>query len=79
MEYKITLDKKLLDNLKKINDDFLTLVNNYNYLFLYHIDNYDEEKMAIYEYSIECYLQEIKRINTKIKKNKGGKDNENNK
>ena len=33
MEYKITLDKKLLDNLKKINDDFLTLVNNYNYLF----------------------------------------------
>lgn len=79
MEYKITLDKKLLDNLKKINDDFLTLVNNYNYLFLYHIDNYDEEKMAIYEYSIKCYLQEIKRINTKIKKNKGGKDNENNK
>ena len=71
--------EKLIDNLKKINDDFLTLVNNYNYLFLYHIDNYDEEKMAIYEYSIECYLQEIKRINTKIKKNKGGKDNENNK
>lgn len=35
--------------------------------------------MAIYEYSIKCYLQEIKRINTKIKKNKGGKDNENNK
>ena len=71
--------EKLIDNLKKINDDFLTLVNNYNYLFLYNIDNYDEGKMAIYEYSIKCYLQEIKRINTKIKKNKGGKDNENNK
>ena len=71
--------EKLIDNLKKINDDFLTLVNNYNYLFLYHIDNYDEKKMAIYEYSIKCYLQEIKRINAKIKKNKGGKDNENNK
>ena len=68
--------EKLIDNLKKINDDFLTLVNNYNYLFLYHIDKYDEEKMANYEYSIKCYLQEIKRINTKIKKSKGEKDNE---
>ena len=68
--------EKLIDNLKKINDDFLTLVNNYNYLFLYHTDKYDEEKMANYEYSIKCYLREIKRINTKIKKNKGEKDNE---
>ena len=68
--------EKLIDNLKKINDDFLTLVNNYNYLFLYHTDKYDEEKMANYEYSIKSYLREIKRINTKIKKNKGEKDNE---
>ena len=47
--------EKLIDNLKKINDDFLTLVNNYNYLFLYHIDKYDEEKIENYEYSIKCY------------------------
>ena len=68
--------EKLIDNLKKINDEFITLVNNYNYLFLYHIDKYDEEKMANYEDSIKCYLKKIKKINTKIKKNKGEKDNE---
>lgn len=71
--------ENLIDNLRKTNDNLLALVNDYNYVFLYHIDKYDEEKMAIYEYSIKCYLQQIKRINTKIKKNKGGKENEDNK
>lgn len=60
--------ESLNEKLKQVNNNLLTLINDYNYLIEYDSEKYDRSSMHIYEHSIEYYLKQIRKINKKLEK-----------